>query len=349
MSVTIPVVLCGGSGTRFWPASTDENPKQFLRIWQGSSLFQITIRRLVKACGVAPLVICNTLHETAVREQLAEIGVAGSTILLEPERRDSAAAIAAAAAWVARSHGAEVPLGVFPSDQLIRDEAAFEAALAIAAAAAGKGHLVTFGITPDRPATEFGYIERAAPCPDQPGAFRVARFHEKPEFDAAVGYLAAGGFDWNSGMFIFTARTFEAEAAVHMPAIQRAAAAAVAGAKPGAHPGSFLLDPAAFGAAEKNSIDYALFERSAAVATVPLDCGWCDLGNWQAAHAELPKDGAGNVLQGDVRVKGCENSIVIAESLAVRVLGVSDVAVVAGPAGVLVARLDQAVRLKDVL
>lgn len=349
MSVMIPVVLCGGSGTRFWPASTDENPKQFLRIWQGSSLFQITVRRLMKACGAAPLIICNTLHETAVREQLAEIGLAGSTILLEPERRDSAAAIAAATAFVARVHGPGVPLGVFPSDQLIRDEAAFEAALALAAAAAGKGHLVTFGITPDRPATEFGYIERAAPCADQPGAFRVARFHEKPKLDAAVRYLAAGGFDWNSGMFVFTARAFEAEAAAHMPAIQRAAEAAVAGATPGAQTGSFLLDPAAFGAAERTSIDYALFERSAAVATVPLDCGWCDLGNWQAAHAELPKDGAGNVLQGDVRVKDCENSIVITESRPVRVLGVSDVAVIAGAAGVLVTRLDQAVRLKDVL
>ncbi|PWR17981.1 mannose-1-phosphate guanylyltransferase [Zavarzinia compransoris] len=349
MQTMVPVILCGGSGTRFWPASTDEAPKQFLSIWQGLSLFQITAQRLAAAGSAAPLIICNRLHEAAVREQLAAIGIDGAVTLLEPERRDSAAAIAAAAAWVARSHGPGQVLGVFPSDQLIRDDAAFRQALAVATAAAAAGDLVTFGIRPDRPATEFGYIERGAPCADQAGAYHVASFHEKPKLETALAYLASGQFDWNSGMFVFAAGAFMAEAAVYMPGIQAAADEAVAGAQPGARPGTYLLEPAAFRRAEKNSIDYALFERSRKVVTVPLDCGWNDLGNWQAAHAELEKDGDGNVMQGDVRVLACRDSIVLTDGLPVRVLGVDGIAVIVSAKGVLVCKLDQAVRLKEVL
>ncbi|MDD3444715.1 MAG: sugar phosphate nucleotidyltransferase [Zavarzinia sp.] len=349
MKGIVPVILCGGSGTRFWPLSTDMMPKQFLKIWQDRSLFQITARRLAVPGAAAPLIVCNTVHEGVVREQLAEIGFDEATILLEPERRDSAAAIAAAVAWVARNHGANVPIGIFPSDQLIRDEEAFRAALAIAGSAAADGKLVTFGIAPDRPATEFGYVERGDVLEGHGGAFAVASFHEKPDITTAVTYLASGRFDWNSGMFVLTAKGFLAEAEVHMKAILDAATSAVIEARPGALPGTLLLDPEAFATAPKDSIDYALFEKAAGVVTVPLSCGWSDLGNWQAAYVELPKCEVGNVTIGDVRMRDAKNNIIITDGLPVRILGVEDLAVVVSASGVLVTRIDHAVRLKEVL
>lgn len=349
MTSLVPVVLCGGSGTRFWPLSTDASPKQFLPLWQGRSLFQITLERLSLPGAAAPVIICNVVHEAEVRRQLAAAGVAGATLLLEPERRDSAAAIAAATAWVAAHHGAEVPIGIFPSDQLIRDTAAFARAFAVAADLARDGRLVTFGIRADRPATEFGYVERGAALPGHDDAFAVASFHEKPELAVARHYLDSGRFDWNSGMFAFTAAGFFAEAERHMPAILAAARAAAAAAQPGSRPGTLILDRAAFVAAERKSIDYALFERAAAVATVPLDCGWSDLGNWRSAHAELPKDGAGNVLIGNVKAKDCSNTLIVSNHLPVRVLGVEGLAIVVSPEGVLVTALEQSARLKEVL
>lgn len=349
MTGMVPVILCGGSGTRFWPLSTDTMPKQFLKIWQDQSLFQITARRLATPGSAAPLIICNMLHETVVREQLAEIGFDEATILLEPERRDSAAAIAAAVAWVARHHGANVPIGIFPSDQLIRDEAAFRAALGIATTAALGGHLVTFGIAPDRPATEFGYVERGDALAGHDGAFAVASFHEKPDITTAVTYLASGKFDWNAGMFVMTAKGFLAEAEKHMKDILDAATRAVSEATPGPLSGSYVLEAEAFASAPKNSIDYALFEQADRVVTVPLTCGWSDLGNWQAAYVELPKCEVGNVTIGDVRMRDARNNIIISDGLPVRILGVEDLAVVVSSSGVLVTKIDQAVRLKEVL
>lgn len=349
MTGLVPVVLCGGSGTRFWPLSTDASPKQFLPLWQGRSLFQITLERLALPGATAPLIICNVIHEAEVRRQMAAAGITGATILLEPERRDSAAAIAAAAAWVADRHGTDVAIGIFPSDQLIRDTAAFAAAFATAAELAREGRLVTFGIRADRPATEFGYVERGAALPGRDTAYAVASFHEKPELAVAQRYLESGRFDWNSGMFAFTAAGFFAEAERHMPAILAAARAAVRAARPAAAPDALTLDRDAFLQAERKSIDYALFERAAEVATVPLDCGWSDLGNWRSAHAELPKDGAGNVRIGDVKVKDCSNSLVVSNHLPVRVLGVEGLAIVVSPEGVLVTALDQSARLKEVL
>ncbi len=347
MTKLVPVVLCGGSGTRFWPLSTDANPKQFLKLWQGKSLFQITMARLSGPGVAAPLIICNLIHEDEIRRQLAEIGLTEATILLEPERRDSAAAIAVAAAWVGERHGAGVPIGIFPSDQLIRDEAAFHKALDLAVVLAGEGRLVTFGITPDRPATEFGYVERAGAIADHPGAFDVASFHEKPDAEVAAQYIASGRFDWNSGMFVFTAAGFLAEAEIHMKGILDAARAAAALAR---QVGSaWHLDAEAFGKAEKKSIDYALFEHARSVATVPVDCGWSDVGNWRSAHAELPKDGAGNVVLGDVKVKEVSGSIIVTDGLPVRVLGVEGIAIVVSAAGVLVTRLEDAARLKEVV
>ncbi|RJF94498.1 mannose-1-phosphate guanyltransferase [Oleomonas cavernae] len=347
MTSLVPVVLCGGSGTRFWPLSTDANPKQFLRLWQGKSLFQITIARL-SGRGAAPaLIICNKVHEAEIRRQLAEIGAGEATILLEPERRDSAAAIAVAAAWVARRHGADVPIGIFPSDQLIGDEAAFRHALDLAAILAREGRLVTFGITPDRPATEFGYVERAAPIAAHPGAFEVASFHEKPEAAVAAGYIASGRFDWNSGMFVFTAAGFLAQAEIHMKAILDAARLATTRAVEIG--GAWHLDAEAFGQAEKKSIDYALFEHASGVATVPVACGWSDVGNWRSAQVELPKDAAGNVVIGDAKAKETAGSIIVTDGLPVRVLGVEGLAVVVSAAGVLVTRLEDAARLKEIV
>jgi mannose-1-phosphate guanylyltransferase/mannose-6-phosphate isomerase len=324
-------------------------PKQFLPLWQGASLFQITLQRLAVDGAAPPLIICNIDHEAEVRRQLAGAGIDGATIILEPERRDSAAAIAVAACWAAANHGADIPIGVFPSDQLIRDQAAFLAALDTAAALARTGRLITFGITPDRPATEFGYIERGAPLEGTGNAFEVESFHEKPNAAVAASYLATGRFDWNSGMFVFTAKGFFDQAERHMGAILSAARRSVEGARPGAAPGVLLLDREAFLTAERNSIDYALFERADGVATVALSCGWNDVGNWRSAHSELPKDADGNVMIGDAKAKDTKDSIIISDRLPVRVLGLEGIGVVASEVGVLVVRLEDAARLKDVL
>lgn len=347
MTKLVPVVLCGGSGTRFWPLSTDANPKQFLKLWQGKSLFQITIARLGGKGAAAPLIICNKIHEAETRRQLDEIGVTGATILLEPERRDSAAAIAVAAAWVGERHGKDAVIGIFASDQLITDEAAFHRALDLATVLAAEGRLVTFGITPDRPATEFGYVERAAAIEAHPGAFEVASFHEKPAADVAAEYLASGRFDWNSGMFVFTAAGFVAQAEIHMKPILDAARQATMRAHQIG--GAWHLDAESFARAEKKSIDYALFELASGVAVVPVACGWSDVGNWRAAHVEMPKDAEGNVVIGDVRTKETRGSIVVTDGLPVRVLGVEGLAIVVSAEGVLVTRLEDAARLKEVV
>jgi len=348
MATMVPVILCGGSGTRFWPLSTDAMPKQFLPLWDGKSLFQITIGRLSRTRTV-PLIICNASHEAEIRRQLAAIGAAEAIILLEPERRDSAAAIAAAVAWIGQHYGDQMTVGVFPADHLIADEPAFGRALDLAVQVAGGGHLVTFAIEPDRPATEFGYIERGQPIAGNPGAFGVVSFHEKPQEAVAARYLASGRFGWNSGMFVFTVAGFRREAEAHMKGIADAAGRAVARATQGRDSGTYLLGAEDFGRAEKNSIDYALFERSRRVAAVPVSCGWSDVGNWRSAYAALPKDAAGNVLLGDTKTLDVGGSIVVTDGLPVRVLGVEGLAVVVSAAGVLVVRLEDAARLKELV
>jgi len=344
----LPIILSGGAGTRLWPLSTERSPKQFLRIWDGGcSLFQETVLRLQGEGFEPPAVICNIAQESLVRRDAEDIGAPLATVLLEPARRDSAAAIAAATAWAQDHYGPDVVLAVFPSDHRVADAEVFRALVRRSAGVAAQGHVVTFGIAPTRPATEFGYIERGAPLAGFDDAFAVAQFREKPELATARSYVESGRFDWNSGMFIFTAKTFRQEAERHMPDIWDTAALAIARGR--TRPGALEIDPDTFCAARQTSIDYALMEKAERVAVLPARFAWSDVGNWGAVHEALAPAPAATVSQGDVIAKDTSGVLVISERLPVRVLGLEGVAIVVSEGGVLVTRLDQAARVKEVL
>jgi len=345
----LPVILSGGAGTRLWPLSTEALPKQFMRIWDGGrSLFQDTLLRMAGEGFLPPAVICNASQEALVRADARDAGVPLGAILLEPARRDSAAAIAAAAAWAERAHGPGIVLAVFPSDHLIKDAEDFRALVRRAALVAASGRIGTFGIAPTRPATEFGYIERGAALAGFEEAYAVAQFREKPDAATARSYLESGRFDWNSGMFVFTAGTFREEAERHMADIWSLAREAVAG---GLQRGDALdLSPEAFSGARRISIDYALLETSDRVAVLPARFDWSDVGNWGSVHEALAGGAAGaNVARGDVVTRDCTGTLVVTQGLPVRVMGLEGVAVVVSEEGVLVTRLDQAARIKELL
>lgn len=344
----LPVILSGGAGTRLWPLSTERSPKQFLRIWdEGRSLFQETVLRLTGEGFEPPAVICNIAQEDLVRRDAGDLGAALGMVLLEPARRDSAAAIAAASAWAQETYGPDVVVAVFPSDHRVPDAAAFQDLVRRSARVAAEGHVVTFGIAPTRPATEFGYIERGAPLPGFEDAYAVAQFREKPDLATARSYVESGRFDWNSGMFVFTAATFRDAAERHMPDIWDTARTAIARAR--ARPGALEIDRDTFSGARQTSIDYALMEKAERVAVLPARFAWSDVGNWGAVHEALAATPSATVTQGDVVAKETQGVLVVSDRLPVRVLGVEGIAVVVAEGGVLVTRLDQAARVKEVL
>jgi mannose-1-phosphate guanylyltransferase/mannose-6-phosphate isomerase len=347
-ALIVPMILSGGAGSRLWPASTEALPKQFLRLWDGRSLFEETLER-VRGTGFAPPVsICNAGHRDLAQESLSEAGVTGASILLEPARRDSAAAIAAATAFVERAYGPDAILAVLPSDHRIAPAAAFQAALRNAADRAREGHLVTFGIEPTRPATEYGYIEAGAALGGERPGRQVLRFHEKPALAVAQGYLASGNFLWNAGIFIFSVAAFRREASAPMSDILDCTDAAVSGARSEGD-GVFSLDQAAFERCRATSIDYALFEKATRVAVLPTSFAWSDVGNWSSVHEALTDGDEDTYVSGDVRTSQTQRTLVISDGIPVKVLGLENVAVVATRDGVLVVRLDLAPQIKDLM
>lgn len=348
MAPIIPVILSGGAGKRLWPLSTMATPKQFLPIWEdGGSLFEATLKRLVAPGFAPPVVIGSASQHAMIERSAARAGVTLGGLLLEPMPRDSAAAIAAATCWVAAEIGSDAVIAVLPSDHRIPDPASFQHAVRCAARIAADGHVVTIGIAPDRPAPEYGYIERGAPLPGHADAFTVTRFKEKPTREAAAGYLAAGCFDWNAGMFFFRADVFADEAEQHMPDIRRAADRAVAAAERSGI--GLRLDPDFFAAARATSIDYALLEASSRVAVLRAGFSWSDVGNWRSVHDVLANGAAHNFVEGDARATECKGSLVIGSGIPVRVLGLDGVGVIATPEGVLVVPLERAAEIKDLL
>ncbi len=300
-----PVILCGGTGTRLWPLSRSLYPKQLLPLAAERTMLQETVARVADPERFAPpIVLCNEEHRFVVAEQLREIDAAAEALVLEPVARNTAPAIAIGA-LLADSRGDGAIL-VLPSDHVIGDPDAFLAAIETAAAAAGAGALVTFGVAPDRPETGYGYIRRGSPLDGAPGAFRVDRFVEKPDRETAERYLAAGDYLWNSGMFLFPVAGFLDELKRLEPSTAAAARAALAGAREDL---DFLrLDADAFGSAPARSVDVAVMERTGRAATVPVEMGWSDLGSWSAMWEVAPKDADGNARLGEVRtidVRGC--------------------------------------------
>lgn len=328
MSLTdiVPVLLSGGTGTRLWPLSREGYPKQFWPLVSQRSMIQETALRAVGA-GFAPaVVVANEAHRFLIAEQLREAGIEAPRILLEPEGRNSAPAIAAAAALVAESTPGAV-LWIMAADAAIEDVPALHAALAKAAAAArGTGRIVTFGMRPNAPETSFGYIEMGAPLADAPGVHAVARFTEKPDAATAAALLADGKHVWNSGMFVATAATLLAELECHAPEVIAAARGAVAHA---ARDLDFIrLGAEAFRAAPSISIDYAVMERTDHAAVIPADLGWSDVGSWDALWTIAAKDAAGNALQGPVTAVDSRNCLVRSEGIRTAVLGLEDAVII---------------------
>lgn len=337
-----PVILSGGSGTRLWPLSRRNHPKQFLALLGERSLYQETVLRAMRLPDVqAPVTVCSDDHRFMVGEQLQAIDQRNGGILLEPVGRNTAPAIALAAHHVLAGDPDGVLL-VLPADHLIQEEAAFRDAVQAAVPLAEDGWLVTFGITPDAPETGYGYIQTGDPLGDQ--AFRVQRFVEKPDRKRAEAYLRSGDFAWNSGMFVFRADRYLQELQRHRPDVHRAVAQAWAGAS--ADLDFIRVDAAAFAASPDDSIDYAVMENTDRAAVVPVSCGWSDIGSWSSLWAVADQDADGNHREGDVVMVDTQRSLIrAADRRLIATLGVQDLVIVDTPDATLVARRD---RVQDV-
>ncbi len=342
MTQVLPIILAGGSGSRLWPLSRELYPKQILNLIEEESLLQATVRRVLDLPDIlTPIVVVGEEHRFLVQNQIAEMDLAlDLPIILEPWGRNTAAAICAAVQYCAAQSGPETVLLVLPSDHLIKDSAAFAAAVAGAAELARQGRLVTFGIRPHAPETGYGYIEKGE-------GHQVLSFVEKPDRETAARYLAQGNYFWNSGMFLFTAGDFLAEMAAHAPKIHDAMRNSV---DRGVDvPPFFLLDRDAMEVCPDDSIDYALMEKSARVAVVPVDLGWSDIGCWQALWEVSKKDASGNVVQGNVLMDDVRDSLVRSENRLVAVIGLEKALVVETADAVLVAPLDRSQEVKEIV
>jgi mannose-1-phosphate guanylyltransferase/mannose-6-phosphate isomerase len=352
----LPVIMAGGSGTRLWPLSRALYPKQFLALNGPQTLFQQAHLRL-KGLGAdditvaPPCIVGNEEHRFLVLDQLREVKAEPSSLLLEPVGRNTAPAVALAALQ-ATADGQDPILVVTPADQTVIDVPAYTAALQTAIRAAAGGDIVILGITPDRPETGFGYIHAGDAAAD--GAHPVQAFVEKPDRQTAEGYLAKGGYYWNSGMFVMRASRWLAALAHFRPDISQATEAAF---KARTTDAVFVRpDKAAFGAVPSESVDYAVMEQCPrqaqagfTVRMVPLDAGWSDLGAWDAVWQVSPQDDAGNAFEGDALIHDSRNTLVHATSRLVATVGLDNVVVVETPDAVLVADRSRSQDVKSIV
>ena len=336
----IPVLLSGGVGSRLWPVSRAARPKQFLSLGGEGSMLQETYRRLEGLdCGAA-MVVCNVEHRFMVAEQLREESVESPTIILEPEGRNTAPAIALAALQAAQIDP-EALLLVLPADHHVMDADSFRQSVASACGEAKGGRLMTFGVVPTRPETGFGYVR----CGDSLGEslYRLAEFVEKPDVATAEAYLASGDYFWNSGMFLLRADRYLDELAIHQPDMLKACEAAMSGAE---RDMDFIRPlPDAFLASPSDSIDYAVMEHTADGGVATMNCGWSDVGAWSALWEVGQSDHNGNVTEGDVMLHDVRDSYIRSESRLVTALGIDDLVVVETADAVLVGARD---RVQDI-
>ncbi len=335
----VPVILAGGQGTRLWPMSRSARPKQFLSLTGDISLFQQTLQRVADPARYAPaIIITNAEYRFLVAEQAQEIGAPVAGVLLEPVARNTMAAIAAAAFYARQKFGGDAVLHVLASDAAITADDNYRRSVELAATAARTGKLVTFGITPTAPETGYGYIEAGKEI--SKGVNAVARFVEKPDLANAEKMLAAGGYYWNSGMFMLGVDSFLAEAQARSPESYAAASGAVERARIDL---DFIrLDEESFGGAPNISVDYAVFEKSNQVTMVPVTFAWSDLGAWDAVWKVAPHDAAGNVAKGPATLSDTRNSFVMSDKAHVVLDGVDDIAVIATEDAVYVGKLSHA-------
>ncbi len=353
MSLILPVVLSGGSGTRLWPISREKYPKQLLPLVDENSMLQSTVVRLEGLENLAePLLICNEEHRFVVAEQVRLLGKRG-TILLEPVGRNTAPAMTLAALWASRN-GDDPVLVVMPADHVIADGASFRQAVERATRLALAGAAVTFGITPDCAETGYGYIQQGAALADGSGAFELAHFVEKPDKATAEDYLAAGDYLWNSGIFVMRASVWLAALEIDRPDILAVCQKAMAESK---EDGDFVrIGRETFAACPADSIDYAVMERLTLGlpglprgVVIPLSAGWSDVGAWDALWKVLPKCGDGNAVRGDVMLENCLNTLAFSESRLVACVGVSDLVVVETDDAILVAHHDATQDVKKIV
>ncbi|WP_315387400.1 mannose-1-phosphate guanylyltransferase/mannose-6-phosphate isomerase [uncultured Stenotrophomonas sp.] len=337
----LPVILSGGSGTRLWPLSREAYPKQFLPLVGDVTMLQATWNRVAAIAGAPPIVVANQEHRFMAAEQLRECNVSPQALILEPIGRNTAPAIAIAALQ-ALAAGDDALLLVLPSDHVVRNEAAFHAAVQQAAIAAEAGKLVTFGIVPTAPETGYGYIKAQAGV----GVRAVDRFVEKPDLATAEQYVASGEYFWNSGMFLFKASRYLQELEALQPAILAACRTALDKAS---RDSDFIrLDAEAFAASPNDSIDYAVMEKTADAAVVPLDAGWNDVGSWSALWEVSDKDADGNACHGDVIALDCRNSYAYGNRL-IAMVGLQDVVVVETDDAVFVGHKDRVQDVKEIV
>lgn len=342
MSPIVPVILSGGSGTRLWPMSTSDRPKQMLPLTADQTMLQLTALRAVGDRFACPIVVANVRHLDMIDSQLSAIGCRPESVILEPLGRNTAPAIALAALCASDS---AAPLLVMPSDHVIHDVSAFHAAIEAARPMVEEGWLVTFGITPDAPETGYGYIKVGTPVAE--GVHRVDRFVEKPPRDVAEAMLASGDHVWNGGIFLFRADAYLDALARFEPAMLDAVRRSLAeGERSGPH-----IRPAAqaFADAPIQSIDYAVMEKSDQVAVVPVTMGWNDVGSWDALHSISTCDEAGNAIRGEVIALDSTNCMVRTDGARIAMVGVKDLIVVASGNDILILPRGRSQEVKSLL
>lgn len=349
----IPVILSGGVGSRLWPVSREAHPKPFMLLPDGQNLIQKTFLRAASLPGVSEvLTVTNRELLFKTEDEYRAVNRAGHAqgFILEPFGRNTAAAVAMAALQLQDAHGADAHMLVLAADHLIQDDARFAAAVQAAVKLSSQGWLVTFGIQPEYPETGFGYIE-AGKAIDQSSGLKVTRFVEKPDLQTAKGYVAAGNYFWNSGMFCFQVGTVLEEFARHAPDVLEAAVLAKQASRFTQAPGHRCLtvDAEAFGKVPDISIDYALMERSAKVATVPCDIGWSDIGSWNAVSELTGPDEQGNRFEGEVLSHGARNNFVHSEDRLTALVGVENLLVIDTPDALMIAHKDHAQDVKHIV
>lgn len=321
MPIIVPVILCGGSGTRLWPRSRSDKPKPFLPLVGDSTLFEAALSRCPVAGGFAsPVVVTGHKHLEHVETQLGDSD--GAQVIVEPSARNTAAAIALAAYRLPK----DAVMLICPSDHHIGNPQAFAVAAHAAADLAEEGWLVSFGIEATAPETGFGYLKRGEAISET--GYRTAQFVEKPDLERAKAFLAEGIYAWNGGIFAFRVKDFIAELETHRPLIAAGVADAVSKGQADGH--RFYPDADTFAQVPSDSVDYAVMENTTRAAMVPADMNWSDIGNWHALHEALDRDADGNSVRGigDVELVDCHNVLVDSDGPRVSVIGLEDVIVV---------------------
>ena len=342
----IPVILSGGSGSRLWPLSRKQFPKQFLALTGEHTLFQQTLERLVFEGMDAPIVVCNKDHRFIVNEQLSTRKLECQRILMEPFGRNTAPAVALTAMMLVNEGRDELML-VLPADHVIDDQKALQRALALATVAAERGEMVLFGVPATRPETGYGYIKSTNDSLLPEGVSRVQQFVEKPDEKRAVEFVKSGGYFWNSGMFLFRASRFLEELKKYDPDIYDTCVLTLERSEQDADTVTF--DEATFACCPDNSIDYAVMEKTQRACVVPLSAGWSDVGCWASLWAVNDKDVNGNVSKGDVVIQDSRNCMIHGNGKLVSVIGLDNIVVVETKDAMMIAHKDKVQGVKQMV